>query len=200
MIDHKLKVIAFLLSVFFLGVINVITAQESADHLVISQVSVNNDQPGKSWLEIYNPTDNALVLERFRLSHLRSINVLPQEIRNEGGIKVGAGKYIVLCADENLFKSSFGDEVKAIYVKALSRVTSGGFLAITTTGAGGAKGIVVRYGKRESSSNIAELAGDQVIGFSEEGKSYTRKIERSGTGIIISDFIESYAHPGKSNN
>ncbi len=200
MIERTLKVFSVFLFVFILSGVMEITAQEAADHLVISQVCLNNIQTVKSWIEVYNPTDKDLVLERFRLSHLKTINVLPKEINKEGGIKVGAGGYIILCADEDLFKTTYGKEVKVFYVKALSQITSGGFLAITTKGADITKGGLVRYGKGEWSSKIAELAGGQVVGFSGEGKSYARKIEKSGKDIIITDFTESTANPGKSNN
>jgi hypothetical protein len=197
MIERTLKIFSIFLLVLFLITVNKIPAQEFADHLVITQVCLNDSQTGKSWVEVFNPTNKPLILERFRISHLKSINVLPNEINKEGGIKVGAGEHVILCADENLFKSFYGDRVKAVNVKALSRITSGGFLALWTKGAGEAKGAVVRYGKEEFSSKIAKLAGDQVVGFSEEGKSYKRKIEKKGTEIIIMDFTESAADPGK---
>ncbi|MGD8782690.1 MAG: hypothetical protein PVH88_27510 [Ignavibacteria bacterium] len=200
MIERTLKAISFLLLGLFFVCVNETTAQETAAHLVITQVCLNNNQKPGSWIEIYNPADEALILERFRLSHLRTINVLPDSIKKEGGIKVGAGEYVILCADEDIFKSTFGDLLTTVKVKALSRIASGGFLAITTKEADITKGEIVRYGKEEYSSKIAELAGEQVVGFSEKGKSYTRKIEKSGTGIIVSEFTESSAEPGKSNN
>lgn len=200
MTGRTLKIFSFLLLVFLLAGVKEITAQEPADHLVISQVCLNNNQPGESWIEVYNPTDNALVLARFRVSNLKTINVLPDAVNKEGGVKVGPGEYVILCADENLFKSSYGNQVKVVNVNALSRIAAGGFLIITTKGAGEAKGAVVRYGKKEVSFKIAELAGDQAINFSNEGKSFTRKVEKTRTGITVSDFTESVANPGKSIN
>jgi hypothetical protein len=198
--DRILEVLSLLVLVLFLICAKEITAQESSEHLIISQVSLNNDQKSKSWIEIYNPTDYELVLERFRLSHLKTINVLPDSINKEGGIKINAGGYVVLCADEDYFKTTYGKEVKVFYVKALSHITSGGFLAITTKGVDITKGGIVRYGKEEWSSKIAEIAGEQVVRFSEEGKSFIRKIEKSEAGIAVSDFTESTANPGKPNN
>lgn len=200
MIERILKAFSFLLLVFFLSGAREITAQGTAEHLIISQVCLNNNEKSKSWIEVYNPSDKTLILQRFRLSHLRTINVLPDSINKEGGIKIGAGEYVILCADGNIFKSIYGSRVKSIWVKSLSRIANGGFLAITTKGADITKGEIVRYGKAEYSSRLAEVAGVQVIGFSGEGRSYTRKIEKSGTVIIVSDFIESSADPGHSNN
>ena len=200
MIERTLKAFSFLLLVFFISGAKEITAQEAADHLVIIQVCLNNNEKSKCWIEVYNPTDKVLILERFRLSHLRTINVLPDSISKEGGVKVGAGEYVILCADENMFKSSYGNKVKSVGVKALTHIASGGFLAIITRGTDDAKGTIVRYGKGEESLKIAAVAGDQVIGFSEDGKSYTRKIVKSNNDLTISDFTESSAGPGKSNN
>ena len=199
MIQRTLKTFSFLLLVFFLSGAEKITAQEKADHLVISRVCLNNHEKSKSWIEIYNPTDKELILERFRLSNVRTINVLPDSIKKEGGIKVGAGEYVVLCADENHFNSTYGS-IKSVCIKALAHIASGGFLAIITKGTGDAKGTIVRYGKGEYSSKIAIVAGDQVVGFSDAGKSYTRKIVKSSNDIIISDFTESSADPGNPNN
>ncbi len=103
MIERTLKAFSFLLLVFFISGAKEITAQEAADHLVIIQVCLNNNEKSKCWIEVYNPTDKVLILERFRLSHLRTINVLPDSISKEGGVKVGAGEYVILCADENMF-------------------------------------------------------------------------------------------------
>lgn len=200
MVFRTLKVFSFLLlGLFFICAIE-IPAQETTDHLVINQVCLNNIEKSKSWIEVYNPADSTLILERFRLSHLRTFNVLPDSINKEGGIKVGAGEYVILCADKNMFKSAYGSRGKPVYVKALSRISTGGFLAIKTKGADVTKGEIVRYGKVEYSTRLSNVAGEQVVGFSVEGRSYTRKIEKSGTGIIVSDFIESSADPGKSNN
>jgi hypothetical protein len=200
MIDRTLKIVSFLLTILFLAGGSGITAQESAGHLVINQVCLNNIQPGITWIEIYNPTDNALTLERFRISHLRTINALPDSIKKVGGIKIGAGECVILCADENQFRSFYKKTIKVVKAKALLQIAAGGFLAITTKGTDITKGEIVRYGKEEWSSKIAEIAGKQVVGFLEEGKSYVRKIEKSVAGISVSDFTESTANPGKTNN
>ena len=205
MIQRTVKTFSFLLLVFFLScakettAAEEITAQETTGNLVITQVSLNNIEKQKSWMEVDNPTDKELTLETFRVSHLRTLNALPDSIIKEGGIKVGAGEYVILCADENMFQSIYGRKVKTVCVKTISRIATGGFLAITTKGADMTKGEIVRYGKAEYSSKLAGIAGEQVVSFSEEGRSYIRTIEKSEDGIVISDFIESSADPGNVN-
>ncbi|MCL5266513.1 MAG: lamin tail domain-containing protein [Bacteroidetes bacterium] len=200
MITTKIKIVFFVpLILVFLGAVKT-SAQEATDHLVITQVCLDSTQSANSWIEVYNPTDGPLVLQRIRLSHLKTINVFSKSIQDQGGIQVGAGKHVILCANDSSFKSLYGTQVKTIAVTALSRLASGGFVAITTRGAREAKGAMVRYGKAEMSSNISKLAGDQVVSFSKKGKSFIREVTITKAGIGLSDFVESPAQPGKSNN
>jgi hypothetical protein len=200
MITQKRKILFLLpLILILFGALRT-SAQETADHLVISQVYLDNSQPVKSWIEVFNPTDKPLVLKRVRLSHILTINIFSKAIQDQGGIQVSAGEYVILCADDSLFKSSYGNQIKTIGVSALSRLVSGGFLAITTSEAGESKGAVVRYGDSNKSTNISKLAGDQVVSFSNEGKSFTRKVTKTKAGISLSDFVEAPATPGKPNN
>jgi hypothetical protein len=200
MINRISKAISFFSVVLLLCGTGEMLAQEPADHLVISQVCFNDKQSAKNWIEVYNPTDKPLVLQRIRISHLKTINVLPESIQREGGIQVGAGECVILCSDENVFKSLYGIEAKVIMVNVLSRISSGGFVLITTKDVGESKGAVVRYGEKEISYNISQLAGDQVVGFSEDGKSFKRMVSKSENGFTLSDFVESPATPGKTNN
>ena len=187
----------FVLSLF--GVVRT-SAQEAADHLVITQVFLDNTKPVNSWIQVYNPTDVPLVLERVRLSHIRTINIFPEAIQNQGGVQVQAGDAVVLCASDSLFKSLYGAHIRTINVPALSRLASGGFLFISTKGAGEGKGAFVRYGEPRISSNVSELAGDQVVGFSKGGRSFLRKVTRTQAGITLSDFVEAPPSLGKPNN
>ena len=176
------------------------SAQETADHLVISQVYLDNNQPANSWIEVYNATDKPLILERLRISHIKTINVLPKAIQDQGGLRVAAGEYLILCANQSLFDSAYATSTKYTGVDGLSQIATGGFIAVTTKGAGEAKGGVVRYGDPEKSMQISKLAGDQVVGFSKNRKSFTRKITKTAAGMNVSDFVETSAAPGKSNN
>ena len=173
------------------------SAQETADHFVISQVYLDNNQPTNSWIEVYNATDKPLMLERLRISHIKTTNVLPKAIQDQGGLQVAAGEYLILCGNQSLFDSAYATSTKSTGVDALSQIATGGFIAVTTKGAGEAKGCVVRYGDPEKSTQISKLAGNQVVGFSKKGKSFTRKITRTPAGIDISNFVETLAAPGR---
>jgi len=173
--------------------------QEKIEQLILSEVYLDNAEPLRCWIEVYNPADRALVLERFRLSHIKTINVFSKEIQDRGGIEVQPGEYLVLCADSDLFSATYGTEIKPIAVDGLSHLASGGFLVIATKGGKEHKGTITRYGEAERSSHAAGLAGAQVLGFSREGKSYSRRIVKTPTGDSVSDFSQSTPTPGKPN-
>jgi hypothetical protein len=188
----------YLLWIPFLLWVPIGSAQESADHLVISQVSLDTSHPENTWIEVYNPTSTPLILQRLGMSHVTTINVLPQTVLDQGGIKVEPAEYIILCSSERSFSNTYlASTVRSMEVDALSHLSSGGFLAVTTEGAGEAKGAVVRYGDPTRSDLVSKLAGDQVVGFSRNGKSYKRKISLTPDGVTVSNFVETAASPGK---
>jgi len=200
MIIQERKIAFFLPLILILFGVMSTSAQEAADHLVVTQVYLDNVQPTNTWIVVYNSTDKPLTLERIRWSHLKTINMFPQPIQDQGGIQMTSGDAVVLCANDSLFRSSYGTKIRSVEVPAMSRLASGGFLFISTKGAKEAKGNFVRYGEPNISADMSRLAGDQVVGFSKGGKSFTRKITRIQAGIILSDFAESPADAGKSNN
>ncbi len=201
MIIRERRVLTLLLLAPFLLWTPGASAQENADHLVISQVCLESGQAANSWIEVYNPTDGPLTLQRLRLSGVRTINVLPKTVQDQGGIQVAPGQCLILCSDDSSFNATYSAlTTKRIGVDALSHLGPGGFLAITTEGAPEAKGGVVRYGDPKNSVLVSKLAGGQVVGFSKSGKSYTRRITRSLGILNISDFVETTASPGNAGN
>jgi hypothetical protein len=175
-------------------------AQMKIDQLIISEVYLNDLNPAESWIEIHNPSDRTLILERFRYSHLRTINAFPEEIQERGGIELLPGEYLVLCADKSVFSSSFGTDIRTTEIDAISHFDAGGFMVIGTRGGEESRGEIVRYGTPQHSAPIAEIAGTQSIGFSRDGRSYSREIVRTPTSESISEFSPSTPNPGKPNN
>jgi len=96
---NKLKSRVFLLIMVLFSTIP-LNAQLKRDGLIFSEVYLNDIELDKSWLEIYNPTTEPLVLERFRFYHVMTTNILPQEIQENGGIELLPGECIVLCAND----------------------------------------------------------------------------------------------------
>lgn len=172
-------------------------SQEPVNNLVISQVSLSTTEPERNWIEVYNPSDKPLWLERLRLSHFRTVNILPESVQKNGGIKVPAGGNIVICADEAAFSSLYGNDMELTVVPALLRLADGGFIVIATQGGQESRGCFVRYGKPGMSSKVSGLAGGQVVGFSEKGRSFRRELAKTIMGINLKGFVESPAVPGR---
>jgi len=176
-----------------------LSAQEKVKGLIVSEVYLDKEQPGNSWIEVYNPTDKPLVLERFRLSHIRTINVLPASIQEQGGVVIKPNEYLVLCADKVQFESAWGKQTEPLFVKALTLLAEGGFVAIATKDVEEAGSDGFRYGDPLKSSHVKEYFGSQVLNFSRNGKSYSRKMIKTAEGINISDWYESVPAPGLPN-
>ncbi len=63
----------------------ILYSQNAVNGLIINEVYLEETKPENNWIEIYNPSDKEMTLEQFRLSHIRTINVLPPDIRKEEG-------------------------------------------------------------------------------------------------------------------
>lgn len=185
------KILLSFASVGFILGLSGVWAQEPADHLVISQVYLSGDHPSTSWIQVFNPCNKSLVLERFRLSNVKTINILPIAIQAEGGLILGAGESLFLCASDSSFRTAFNKPGRILEIAPLRHLNDGGFIALTTKGAAESKGGVVRYGRPEMSSQVSKVAGSQVLPFSAQGRSFTRKTAVSGDALIVEDFIES---------
>ncbi len=173
--------------------------QEKVDWLLFSEIYLDEEEPKKGWVEVYNPTDTSLILERFRISHIKTINVLSDSIQQQGGIEVKPDEYLVLCTDKDLFYSVWGTRIKPVAVDALAMLAKGGFMAVTTKSSGSNIFDAFRYGDPAMSSYAEHFAGSQVLAFLKNGNSYSRKIVKTTTGINLSDFYETIPTPGLPN-
>jgi hypothetical protein len=179
---RRLTVAATLLGLNF-----ALQAQEKADHIVITEVFLSRDRPSACWVEVHNPTDTELILERFRISHIRTMNVLGKVIREKGEISLLAGKSLVLCADISEFRALFGDHPNTLEVASLAPLPLGGF-------------IVVRYGDPALSLRIQGLAGCDVVPFSTGNETYSRRVTGRLGLLSVSRFEEALPTPGYAGN
>ncbi len=177
-----------------------LSAQEKVKGLIFSEVYLDENQPSKSWIEVWNPTDKPLILATFRISHIKTGNILPPDIQRNGGILVNRDEYLVLCVSEAQFNSEWGNIKNLVAVNALSYFSFfSGFIALTTEGLEDVSFDTFRYGVPEMSEEFEDLCGSQVIPFSKNGKSYSRNMLQTEEGIDISDFHETAPTPGIIN-
>jgi len=76
-----------------------VAAEENINRLIMSEIYLDEDEPSKNWIEVYNPTDEPLTLIRLRLSTLLTPNILPNTLKD--GIEIMPEQCLVICADEN---------------------------------------------------------------------------------------------------
>ena len=199
-----------LIILFFIGFITVLFSQEDTsavrEGLVISEIYLNRNQPKKSWFEIYNPSNDTLVLESFRLAIELTINMLPSSVKNQGGVALAPDDYLVICADSSKIRS-FGTIKKMIVVEELAYFYVGyldsihGFIALRTKGFDHIKdkGIdIVHYGNAEIPSNFSKKYRQGIVRFSDK-KSYSRKFTKTKKGVKILGLYQSNLTPGLKN-
>lgn len=173
---------------FLLISAKLISAQQKANGLVISEVYLDKDIPTNSWVEIYNPTKETLSLEKFSLSTIGPANLLDASIIKNGGIKLDPGDFIILCCEQN---KTLNNKEKVFNVKFLNYLSEGGIITVITQSLGIEGVDLLRYGN--SSLTLWDGVSDkQVIPFSLNGKSYSRKDNSKNVG---KDFYESELTP-----
>lgn len=125
---NKLKSRIFLLILIMVLFSTIpLNAQLKRDGLIFSEVYLNDIEPDKSWLEVYNPTTQPLVLERVRFYDIMTTNILPQEIQKNGGIELLPGECVVVCANEFKFVFKLKPNSRLIQVSAMKHFGKGGF-------------------------------------------------------------------------
>jgi len=149
-----------------------LSAQLKREGLIFSEVYLNENGPDKSWIEIYNPTDKPLVLEKFRFYNIMTTNILPEEIRKKGGIELVPGETLILCADKT--KLNFSNNVKIVQIEVISAFGKGGFFSINTKGMEENGVDIFRYGDPEKTSELSNQISNFVVPFSTDDKSYSR--------------------------
>ena len=189
----------FFIMVFILLITMPLQAQKYGKGLIFNEVYMNIKNPDKNWVEVYNPTGKILILEGFYDSHIRTGNVMPAHIRRQGGVVIKPDEYWIFCAYEKEFKDAWGKKKNVVVLKSLRGFYKGGFIRLFTRGLGEAGYDAFRYGAPESSSRYASSYGNQVLSFSKDDNSYSRKIEKTAKDIKISDFYETDPTPGKRN-
>ncbi|MFC1564585.1 hypothetical protein ACFL6G_06580 [candidate division KSB1 bacterium] len=193
----KPYLVMFLSLVLIMTLIVPVFSQIAKNKLVFSEVFLDKEKPQKSWLEVFNPTSEALVLYGFRISHVYTSNLLPKAKKSTYQVK--PGEYLLLCANERVFRENWGEIDNLVVVPGISSFIDGGFIALYTNN-NKDKGVdAFRYGRSEKSKKYETAFGTQVLEFTANGKSWIRNIEIIESSTKILDFQESAPTPGKKN-
>jgi len=184
------------MSITILFTVLSLSAQLKRDGLIFSEVYLNENEPDKSWLEIYNPTNMPLILEKIRFYHVKTTNILPKEIREEGGVEIAPGECIILCAKESKFDFPVITKSKLIQVSAITHFGKGGFFSLGTKGLGEEGVDIFRYGDPEVTSKLKNQLGNFVVPFSKNAKSYTRIKSETLGEQFLPNFTQTAPSPG----
>lgn len=176
-----------------------LSAQEYGKGLIFSEVYLDDKHPEKSWVEVYNPTDETLRLGGFRLSNIRAISIIPRCNMPEEEIVLVPGECVILCASKEKFHMKWGKRNNVVEVPLLSTFEQGGFMALRTAGLKVEGNDGFRYGDPTKSDQTKALRDSQVLTFSKNGKSYCRDEIKSANGRTVSTFYPAEPTPGQKN-
>lgn len=184
--------------IFLFFQISISFAQEEIKGLIFNEVYLNKDKPGKSWIEIYNPTKNNLILEAVRYSHIKTTNMLPVSSKDKGGILLEPGGYLILSAEKSDVK--FQAKTVSILLDVLSNFDTGGFMVLTTKSLGLAGVDAFKYGDPNKTAGLKNYKDKPLLNLSTNGKSFSRKLNNNNGIISVSDFYETAPTKGYANN
>lgn len=185
-----------LISSIMLFIVEPLSAQMNYKGLIFSEVYLDESRPEQSWLEIYNPTSNPLILEKFRFSHILTTNMLPEDIVKNGGIEIPSKECILICSDKSVFGTKINGNTQVIQISTIKKFYKGGFIALTTKYFDENGIDMIRYGESELTSEFSEKLGNFVIPISEDSLSYSRILNEDETTGTRPKFIKGIPTPG----
>ncbi len=194
---HLSKICISLLTVSAILLLSIpLIAQEYSKGLIFSEVFLDANNRTNSWIEIYNPTDTPLVLSGFRLSNIRTPNMLMID-EKKGGYKIKSGECLILCNNRKKFEDEWGKQKNLIMVKGISMFNNGGYIELSTKDMRDSGIDAFRYGDPEISAKNASFCNTHVIEISNDGKSWSRILKGSESGFRNNGFEKTAPSPGK---
>ncbi len=176
-----------------------LSAQQQRNGLIFSEVYLDANNPSQSWIEIYNPSAQSQVLEKFRYSSILTPNILPAEIQEKGGIEILPGKCLVLCASAIDFHFDVNAKSTLVEVTVMAHFGKGGFFSLRTKDMGEDGVDLFRYGDPEKTVKWVNEIGDFVIPFSTNGNSFHRKMTKGENETVSPEFYSAAPTPGQHN-
>jgi len=200
MFKDNLKTKLVVIITFLLSGMVFINAEQKG--LIFSEVHLNKKNPNNIWLEVTNTTGSKVILSKLRYSTVRSPNIMPNKIKEQGGIEIKSGKSIILCSNKTNFNQKNQTNTKVYEIKVLGKIAEGGFFALKGNSKKGNYMDAFRYGEAKYSKQYKDNFGDYVVPFSNNNESYIRKGTRNKNAGYKSsknypEFKKSTPTPGK---
>lgn len=156
-----------------------LSAQLKREGLIFSEVYLNDKEPDKSWLEIYNPTLKPLVLKKLRFYQILTPNIIPEELVERGDLQLFPHECLVICANKSKLKFGRDIKIKLIELNVINQFGIGGFFSLRTQGQGDEGVDTFRYGEPKITAKFESQLGGYVVSFSNSMMSYKRSIKDS---------------------
>ena len=182
----KSKSVYYLL--FFLLCTTLIPAQERVEGLIINEIFLDAFSPFNNWIEIYNPTNDALTLSQFAISTFLTPNLFQGE-----AFVIEKNDYFLICAGNNVTSKKKQDQDKMIIIKELQLVGDGGIIQIGTKEKGMNGYDICKYGIDYYSDQDNRYKNKELVPFCPGGISYSRNT--SNAALEESNFYESEPTP-----
>ncbi len=190
----KSKILSILLSIITLIVIQIwdVFAQDISNQLVFTEAMIDK-KDSQVWFEIFNPTDKNISLVTFRISGIRTTNILPPEIRQNNGVELKPGERVIVCGDKESFTNKFGGDIKLLEIKLIKDINEGGFVIMNHMDGVENTNNIIRFGTPEKSMAVAsKVQENEIIDFSYDNMSYSRNINNSK----LTNWFKTIPSPG----
>lgn len=172
----------------------IIYAQNNLKQLIITEAKIN-PKDNEIWIEVFNPTNENVLLNSVSVPYVLTPNILPPELRKKKGVELKSNERIILTADKKHFTDLYGSIINVIEIKPLVIIGNGGFIGINTLDGVENTKNTIRIGDKEKSITIAEKVGDMdIISSTSDGFSYSRELISSGG---LSSWVKTIPTPGK---
>ncbi|MFZ2324264.1 MAG: hypothetical protein WAV89_11290 [Ignavibacteriaceae bacterium] len=157
-----------------------IKAQSVSKQLVFTKAMIDK-KTSQVWFEVFNPSDESMTLSSFRISGVKSPNILPADIRRNNGIVLNYGERLIICGDKQSFENAYENNSKIVEIEALKNIGDGGFVAMNYMDGIENAGNIIRFGDRSNSLQVSDKVGDdQLLGVTNDGLYYAREINSNG--------------------
>lgn len=155
-------------------------AQDRSEQLVFTKAMLDS-KTNQIWFEVFNPSAEDIRLSSFRISGVKTINILPPNIRINNGVIINSSDRLIICSNKYAFEEQYGKNFKIIEINQLDDLNDGGFVIMNHLEGIENEKNIIRFGDFNKSSEVSKIVSDeQVLDFSSDGKCYTRDFNSSG--------------------
>lgn len=173
--------LSFRMFIVFVFASSVLLCVEPKSELIITKF-VANKQNQEVMVEIYNTSNKSLKLENVVVSGVKSTNMLPYDIRNNGGCDIAPHGKVLLCVSAENKNNNIDKYDKIIMINGLKRVLDGGYIAVNNMINGFLVENTILLGKNIYNVEIIKEFGEKnIVDINFDEVSVSRKVNSNYT-------------------